>query len=92
MAAKDQSNGEPERANNGSLLLSLLNSPDRLTRSLAIVLIIVTGIGNWFSTETNGHQNREEIRRALKEINEIYSELDDSIRREKEILDLLHKH
>ena len=55
-------NGESK---NGLSGLKDLNWP-------TVVLIVATGVGNWFNTNENAGLNRVEIERARQQINEIY--------------------
>lgn len=59
-----------------------------------VVLVIVTGGGNWLETKAGNNFNAEEIKRATQEIHDLYPRIAEAIDRQKrlqETLDSLNK-
>ena len=52
-----------------------------------VVLILVTGGGNFFVTEREGAARHADFERALRQIGDLHDALDDSEKRQKETLD-----
>lgn len=50
-----------------------------------VVLVIVTGGGNWLQTKASSDFNEAEIRRATQEIHDLYPRLQEAIDRQKRI-------
>lgn len=69
---------EPPKGN--GLLSTLAASGDRGIQLAIIVLIAFSGGGNFLTTVNRSDENRAEILRAIKQINELHATLDDSIR------------
>ena len=83
--------GQKNGGNNNTALakiLSQLNVP-------TLLLVLLTGGGNWFATEQNAQINRHEIQKAIEEIHKIfenqyrreqaYSQIDEINRNVKEL-------
>lgn len=56
-----------------------------------VVLVIVTGGGNWLQTKAGNDFNEAEIRRATQEIHDLYPKLEEAIARQKRMQESLDK-
>jgi len=74
-----------------SALLQMASGGDNWVKLATIGLIVLSGGSNWLATQRSGDDNREEVRRVVSEINELYSELHTTIDRQKEILDTVKR-
>ena len=63
-------------------LLNQLNLP-------TLALILLTGGGNWFATKETGNEQREELGRAIRQIEDLHAALAQTEARQKEALENL---
>lgn len=77
--------------NNGklSVLTALASSGDTWVKLGTLILVAITGLGNFVATKEDGRLTREEAVLAAKEIHELHAQLDDSAQRQKATLEKL---
>lgn len=51
-----------------------------------VVLVVVTGGGNWLQTKTSNDFNAQEIQRATNEIHDLYPKLMEALRNQQTML------
>jgi hypothetical protein len=79
-----------EPAKNGKLLSLLLSSGgDVSVKLITLVLVVVTGGGNFFATNHLSNQEREDRDRAIREIHSVHDSIFEAIKRQKELEDTL---
>lgn len=54
-----------------------------------VVLVVVTGGGNWLQTKAGNDFNAQEIERATREIHDLYPKLQEAIDRQKRMQESL---
>jgi hypothetical protein len=74
-------NAQSSQPSNGKLL-ALAQSGDNWVKLATLVLIAITGGGNFLATKSTADFNSTEIRQATREIHDLYPKLDDAIRRQ----------
>lgn len=61
-------------------LLSQVNAP-------TLILILLTGGGNWFATQSTSTEQKEEIQAAIRQVKELHDALSQTESRQKEALE-----
>ncbi len=82
--------GEPKNGITG-LLSTLAASGDNWVKMGIMVMVAVSGGGNFLATKQTARATDHEISQALREIHDLHEQLNASIQRQKEIRDLLEK-
>lgn len=78
----------PKSNGPGNVLSTLAMSGDKWVQLAIVVLVALSGGGNWLATNRGvgvAEDNSAGISRAIKQINEIHSVFDDAMKRQKEI-------
>lgn len=67
--------GEPPSGANGKLALlqTLAQSGDNWVKLGTLVLITLSGLGNFFTTKQNGHATRHEVQTVIRQVGEIHA-------------------
>lgn len=73
----------PQPQNNTTALAKLLNQLNLPT----LALILLTGGGNWFATQSTSTEQKEETQRAIAQINDLHDALRAFEARQKESLE-----
>jgi hypothetical protein len=74
---------------NGSLLQTIFASGDTTIKLVTMALIVVTGGGNFFATKSLSDRERANVKHALEQIYDVQHKLNDVIRRQKDIENLV---
>jgi hypothetical protein len=75
---------------NGKLLTLLLSSGgDVSVKLITLGLVVVSGGGNFFATNSLSNQEREDRDRAIREIHAVHDSIFEAIKRQKELEDTL---
>jgi hypothetical protein len=84
---------QPSSSKNGliTLLSSLAASGDKAIQFGILVLVGLSGLGNWLATNNNGGATRAELNvareQAFRNIKELHDALDDFEKRQKAVLE-----
>jgi hypothetical protein len=86
------SNGSPERKNGVvTLLSSLAASGDKAIQFGILVLVGLSGLGNWVATNNNASETRTQVNvareQAFRDLHELRDALDDFEKRQKAVLE-----
>jgi hypothetical protein len=82
----------PKRNGNLSTsLLQLASGADNWVKLATIGLIILSGGGNWLATWRTGDENRQEVNQAINEVHQLYNQLNNSMDRQRDILDTVKR-
>jgi hypothetical protein len=86
------SNGSPQRKNGVvTLLTSLAASGDKAIQFGILVLVGLSGLGNWVATNNNGGETRTQVNvareQAFRDLHELRDALDDFEKRQKAVLE-----
>jgi hypothetical protein len=86
------SNGSPERKNGVvTLLSSLAASGDKAIQFGILVLVGLSGLGNWMATNNNASETRTQVNvareQAFRDLHELRDALDDFEKRQKAVLE-----
>jgi hypothetical protein len=90
MAQPSPGNPEPK---NGTvaLLTSLASSGDKMIQLGILVLVGLSGLGNWLATNNNGGETRTQVNvareQAFRDLRDLHNALDDFEKRQKAVLD-----
>lgn len=82
---------ETETDSKSSVLTALLSDKDPLIKLATLALVVLGGFGNFFATKSVGDTNQTELNLAIREIHDIHGVIDSSIKRQKEIHDMLEQ-
>jgi hypothetical protein len=74
-----------------SILTALLEDKDPLIKLATLALVIFGGVGNFFATKQASDLNVSELNKAIQEIHDIHGVIDTTIRRQKEIHDMVEQ-
>jgi hypothetical protein len=81
---------EPKPTNN-NFLSTLLSGGDSTVKLITLAAVVVTGGGNFWATRDAARISDKEARRAVEQLNDLHSQLDGTIERQKEMYDMLKK-
>jgi hypothetical protein len=74
-----------------TLLSSLAASGDKMIQFGILVLVGLSGLGNWVATNNNGGETRTQVNvareQAFRDLHELRNALDDFEKRQKAVLD-----
>jgi hypothetical protein len=74
-----------------ALLTQLATSGDKMIQFGILVLVGLSGLGNWLATNNNGGETRNQVNaareQAFRDLHELRDALDDFEKRQKAILD-----
>jgi hypothetical protein len=74
-----------------TLLSSLASSGDKAIQFGILVLVGLSGLGNWLATNNNGGETRNQVNvareQAFRDLHELRDALDDFEKRQKAVLD-----
>jgi hypothetical protein len=76
-----------DKPNGAQLISQLLSDPDKVIKYGTLILILISGGGNFFATKRVEHTNTHEWNQAIKEIHELHSALSGALERQKQILE-----
>jgi hypothetical protein len=88
-----QSNpGNPEPRNGVlTLLSSLASSGDKMIQLGILILVGLSGLGNWLATNNNANETRTQVNvareQAFRDLRDLHNALDDFEQRQKAVLD-----
>jgi hypothetical protein len=82
---------DEENPKKGILEKLLSEGGDSTVKLITLALVVVSGGGNLLATKQTANDTDKELDRAIKEVHEIRAVIDDSIARQKEILEALKK-
>ena len=68
-----------------------MNSNGKAVNWATVVLVAITGGGNWLATKSSSDLNTKEIERATEEIHALYPKLNEAIERQKQMQESLDK-
>jgi hypothetical protein len=90
MSEPNSSNPQPK---NGrvALLTQLATSGDKMIQFGILVLVGLSGLGNWVATNNNGGETRTQVNvareQAFRDLRDLHNALDDFEKRQKAVLD-----
>jgi hypothetical protein len=74
-----------------TLLTSLAASGDKMIQFGILVLVGLSGLGNWMATNNNGGETRTQVNvareQAFRDLRDLHNALDDFEKRQKAVLD-----
>jgi hypothetical protein len=90
MTQPSPSNPEP-KSGTVALLTSLASSGDKMIQLGILVLVGLSGLGNWLATNNNGGETRTQVNvareQAFRDLRDLHNALDDFEKRQKAVLD-----
>jgi hypothetical protein len=84
-------NAQPTQGSNSGKLLALATGGDNWVKLATLVLIAISGGGNFLATKSTAEFNSAEIQRATHEIHDLYPKLDEAIRRQQRMQESLDR-
>lgn len=73
------------------LIATLAGSGDNWIKLITIVLIALSGGGNFFATREASRLNEHEVNRALREIHDVHGVMDEALSRQKHLEQILEE-
>jgi hypothetical protein len=85
------SNDTPKPNGMAALLTTLASSGDKMIQFGILVLVGLSGLGNWLATNNNANETRTQVNeareQAFRNIKDLHDALDDFENRQKAVLD-----
>jgi hypothetical protein len=84
-------NAQPTQGSNGGKLLALATGGDTWVKLATLVLIAISGGGNFLATKSTADFNASEIERATREIHELYPKIEEALKRQQRMQESLDR-